>query len=98
MPLTSRGDVTVVPTPGHTPGHVSVIVHGEPSIFLAGDTSYTQALLKAHVVDGVNPDENVTRATGEAILQLALTEPIVYLPSHDPDSAQRLAGLDTLRA
>jgi glyoxylase-like metal-dependent hydrolase (beta-lactamase superfamily II) len=98
MPLTTRGDVTVVPTPGHTPGHVSVIVRGEPSIFIAGDTSYTEALLKAHVVDGVNPDERVTRATGEAILQLASTEPIVYLPSHDPESAQRLADRETLRA
>jgi len=98
MPLTSRGDVTVVPTPGHTPGHVSVIVRGEPSIFLAGDPSYTEALLKARVVDGVNPDERVTRATGDAILQLAMTEPIVYLPTHDPESARRLAGNETLRA
>ena len=59
MPLTSRGDVFVVPTPGHTPGHVSVVVEGEVSVFIAGDTSYTEDLLRAGVVDGVSPDENV---------------------------------------
>ena len=41
--LTADGSVVVVPTPGHTPGHVSVIVmDGETSYFLAGDASYTE--------------------------------------------------------
>jgi glyoxylase-like metal-dependent hydrolase (beta-lactamase superfamily II) len=53
MPLTRRGDVLVVSTPGHTPHHVSVVVLGDPSFFLAGDTSYTQRLLLAGKVDGV---------------------------------------------
>src|SRR5215813_14477835 len=47
MALTRRGDVLVVPTPGHTPHHVSVVVCGEPSILLAGDTSFNQPLLLA---------------------------------------------------
>jgi N-acyl homoserine lactone hydrolase len=96
MPLTARGDVIVVPTPGHTPGHVSVIVCGTPSYFLAGDTSYNEALLKARVVDGVCPDEQVARKTTDAILALASAEPIVYLPSHDPDSIARLTRAECL--
>jgi glyoxylase-like metal-dependent hydrolase (beta-lactamase superfamily II) len=96
MPLTKRGDVFVVPTPGHTPGHVSVIVQGAPSIFIAGDTSYTEELLTKGVVDGVSPDENVARQTIERILALARERPLVYLPSHDPESADRLARLATL--
>jgi glyoxylase-like metal-dependent hydrolase (beta-lactamase superfamily II) len=96
MPLTGRGDVIVVPTPGHTPGHVSVIVRGEPSIFIAGDTSYTEDLLKQGVVDGVSPDEAVSRETNERILALAREQPLVYLPSHDPESADRLARLAAL--
>ena len=96
MSLTNRGDVFVVPTPGHTPGHVSVVVRGEPSIFIAGDTSYTQELLEQGVVDGVSPDEDVARQTNQRILALAREQPIVYLPSHDPNSANRLAGLATL--
>ena len=96
VPLTKRGDVFVVPTPGHTPGHVSVIVRGEPSIFIAGDTSYTEELLKQGVVDGVSPDEGIARQTNQRILALAREQPLVYLPSHDPASEDRLARLATL--
>ncbi len=96
MPLTMRGDVIAVPTPGHTPGHVSVIVRGAPSIFIAGDTSYTEALLTQGVVDGVSPDEGISRQTNQRILALAREQPLVYLPSHDPQSADRLARLATL--
>jgi glyoxylase-like metal-dependent hydrolase (beta-lactamase superfamily II) len=96
MPLTRRGDVFAVPTPGHTPGHVSVVVRGEPSIFIAGDTSYTQELLQQGVVDGVSPDEPVARLTIQRILALGREQPLVYLPSHDPYSADRLARLATL--
>jgi glyoxylase-like metal-dependent hydrolase (beta-lactamase superfamily II) len=96
--LTTRGDVFVLPTPGHTPGHVSVVVQGSPSIFIAGDTSYTEALLKQGIVDGVSPDEDVSRRTNQSILALAREQPLVYLPSHDPDSADRLARLTTLTA
>lgn len=96
MPLTRRGDVAVVPTPGHTPHHVSVLVTGEPSVLLAGDTSYTQALLVARKVDGVSPDQSVARDTHARILGLAQERPLVYLPSHDPEAAARLAGSATL--
>lgn len=98
MPLTPRGDVFVVPTPGHTPGHVSVVVQGTPTIFIAGDTSYTEDLLKQGVVDGVSPDENVARQTNQQIMTLAREQPLVYLPSHDPQSADRLSHLATLAA
>ena len=98
MPLTRRGDVLVVPTPGHTPHHVSVVVCGDPSFFLAGDTSYNQRLLLAGKVDGVSPDPRVTRRTHERILALAHERPLVYLPSHDPDSAARLTHRSALDA
>jgi glyoxylase-like metal-dependent hydrolase (beta-lactamase superfamily II) len=90
MPLTRRGDVLIIPTPGHTPHHVSVLVCGDPSYLLAGDTSYTEELLVAGRVDGVSPDPRVTRRTNERILALARERPLVYLPSHDPQSAARL--------
>jgi glyoxylase-like metal-dependent hydrolase (beta-lactamase superfamily II) len=90
MSLTKRGDVLVVPTPGHTAHHMSVVVSGDVSFFLAGDTSYTQALLLAGKVDGVSPDPRVAHGTNARILSLAAERPLVYLPSHDPDSARRL--------
>ncbi len=91
MPLTSRGDVIAIPTPGHTPGHVSVLVRGEPSLFLAGDTTYNEALLRAGKVDGVSPNMTQALETGANILALAQSERLVYLPSHDPENLERLA-------
>jgi glyoxylase-like metal-dependent hydrolase (beta-lactamase superfamily II) len=98
MPLTKRGDVLIVPTPGHTPNHVSVVVCGDPSYLLAGDTSYTERLLLAGKVDGVSPDPSIARRTHSRILALAGERPIVYLPSHDPDAEARLVNQTVLQA
>jgi glyoxylase-like metal-dependent hydrolase (beta-lactamase superfamily II) len=91
MSLTKGGDVLIIPTPGHTPEHVSVVVCGSPSVFLAGDTSYNQHLLLAGKVDGISPDKAVSHHTMSRIMALAQERPLVYLPSHDPEGA---AGSD----
>lgn len=96
MSLTRTGDILIVPTPGHTPDHVSVIVCGSPSLFIAGDTSYNQQLLIAGKIDGVSPNEKVARATLGKIAALAKDRPLVYLPSHDPQSAKRLLNRSVL--
>ena len=87
---TSRGDVVIIPTPGHTPHHVSVAVLGDVSFLLAGDTSYNESLLLAGKVDGVSPNPGVARQTHAKILSLAAERPLVYLPSHDPNAERRL--------
>jgi glyoxylase-like metal-dependent hydrolase (beta-lactamase superfamily II) len=66
------------------------VVCGSPSFFLAGDTSYNQQLLLEGKVDGVSPDEDVSRGTLRKIVALAKERPLVYLPSHDPESEERL--------
>lgn len=87
----------IVPTPGHTPGHVSVIVvQDDVSYFLAGDTSYTQQLLLEKQIDGVTPDEAIARQTMQKILDYAGERPTVYLPSHDPEAVQRLEDMVTV--
>ncbi len=91
--LTQDSAVVAVATPGHTAGHVSVLAQlGETTIFLAGDTSYNEELMLTGKVDGVSADENVASATLRAIGHLARERPVVYLPTHDPESAVRLAG------
>lgn len=94
--ISSDEEILVIPTPGHTPAHVSVLVQGSPSILLAGDTSYTQSLLIEGKVDGVSPDEEVSRQTLIGIRELARERPLVYLPSHDPESEARLKSGITL--
>jgi glyoxylase-like metal-dependent hydrolase (beta-lactamase superfamily II) len=90
--LTNAGDIVAVATPGHTADHVSVLVQeDDTTIFLAGDTSYNEALMLAGKVDGVCADEDVYKATLQAIGAFAQSRPTVYLPTHDPESGARLA-------
>ena len=92
--LTEEGDVRIVSTPGHTAGHLSVLVdEGPRTLFFAGDTSYTEANLIEGVADGVSSvggGEAAAARTLRAIREYAAVRPTVYLPSHDPDSARRL--------
>lgn len=89
--LTNAGDVHLVPTPGHSAGHMSVIVEEEAlSTFIAGDTSYTQDLLLAGKTDGVGSDLAAEKDTHRRILSYAEQFPTVYLPSHDPEAQERL--------
>lgn len=91
LALTEAGDVRVIPTPGHTHGHVSVVLdEGEQVLLFAGDTSYNEELLVADAVDGVCPDPDAARETMRRIRDLAADRPTVYLPTHDPDAGRRL--------
>jgi N-acyl homoserine lactone hydrolase len=99
MALTEAGDVRIVPTGGHTAGHVSVVVdEGDRVLFLAGDTSYDEQLLIDGALDGVAPDPKQARVTMERIRELAIQRPVVYLPAHDPDAAARLEQRQSLNA
>jgi glyoxylase-like metal-dependent hydrolase (beta-lactamase superfamily II) len=89
--LTRAGDVQLVPTPGHSAGHMSVLLEEDDHIvFFAGDASYTQALLISNTVDGVATNPQVYQASQRAILGLANETPTVYLPSHEWDAERRL--------
>lgn len=90
--LTVDGAVVAVPTPGHTADHLSVLVQvDDVTLFLAGDTSYNERLMLGGKVDGVSADEDVSGATLSALRSYAETHKTVYLPTHDPQSAERLA-------
>jgi N-acyl homoserine lactone hydrolase len=91
MPLTGSGDVTIVGLPGHTPGHIGVVVdEGDRRVFIAGDSSYDQELMLRGAVDGVAPDEQAARLTIERIQAFIRERPTVYLVAHDPDTGARL--------
>ena len=96
--LTGDGRIVAVPTPGHTPGHISIVcVDDEGShVFLAGDATDTLEQLHSRRHDAVGPDPAVNVATIDLILAHGREHPTVYLPSHDPDSVTRLAAGTTL--
>jgi glyoxylase-like metal-dependent hydrolase (beta-lactamase superfamily II) len=90
--LTETGDVTLVPIPGHTPGQIGVLIdEGDHSVFLAGDSSYTQDLMLRGKADGVGADEEAELLTHKRIRAYATETPTVYLVAHDPETGARLA-------
>jgi N-acyl homoserine lactone hydrolase len=99
-PLSDDGRIVAVPTPGHTPGHVSVICVDDDGrhVMLAGDATDTLEQLHARRADAIGPSPSEHVATLERILAHCAAHPTVYLPSHDPDSASRLAGAVTVAA
>jgi N-acyl homoserine lactone hydrolase len=94
LPLSDDGRILAVGTPGHTPGHISVICVDDSGrhVMIAGDVTDTLEQLHARRADAVGPDTKVHAATLETILAHCAQHPTVYLPSHDPESAARLAG------
>ena len=99
LPLTAAGDVVMVSTPGHTPGHMSLMVRsGGREYFIAGDTSYDMAAMMDQAVDGVSPDAGVARLTLRRIKEYVSERDAVYLPSHDHDSVARLTAAQEVSA
>lgn len=91
LSLTQAEDVLIVPTSGHTEVHLSVVLReNESTYFFAGDTSYTQQLMLDQQIDGVSLEAHAARRTLRRIQKLAEQTPLIYLPSHDPESAKRL--------
>jgi N-acyl homoserine lactone hydrolase len=97
--ISDDGRIVVVDTPGHTPGHVSVICVDDSGrhVMLAGDTTDSLEQLYALRADAVAPDPKVHIATMKTILAHCAKHPTIYLPSHDPESAARFAGAITSR-
>jgi glyoxylase-like metal-dependent hydrolase (beta-lactamase superfamily II) len=90
--LTKAGDVVLVPLPGHTPGQIGVLIdQGDHTVFLAGDSSYTQELMLRGKADGVGADEAAERISHERIRAFAAENPTVYLVAHDAETGARLA-------
>jgi N-acyl homoserine lactone hydrolase len=98
--LSDDGRIVAVETPGHTPGHVSVICVDDSGrhVMLAGDATDSLEQLHARRADAIGPDPEAHIATLEAILAHCAQHPTVYLPSHDPDSAARFASATTVQA
>jgi glyoxylase-like metal-dependent hydrolase (beta-lactamase superfamily II) len=95
--LTADGAVVAAPTPGHTPDHLSIVVEdGGTAFLIAGDASYSEANLIEGRLDGTRPDAGIALATLSRLRELAAARPMVFLPTHDPQSAERLARRQTV--
>lgn len=89
-PVTSDGSIVALPTPGHSPGHTSLLVRrAEGDVLLAGDVTYDLPALEAQLDQGFIAEVEQHHVTLPRVLSLVRAG-VAYLPSHDPESPARL--------
>lgn len=92
--LFGDGSMTLLPTPGHTPGSLSMLVRrpGQHPLLMVGDLTYDDHLLGTGTLPGVG-DKRQMRAATRQVNELRNRMPgLVVLPAHDPGAAGRLAN------
>ncbi len=86
------GSLVLLPTPGHTPGSMSLLVRRSEGVplLLVGDLTYETELLEAGRIPGVGGKAALHRASA-MVRQLEERYPdLAILPAHDPGAAERL--------
>jgi N-acyl homoserine lactone hydrolase len=84
-------------TPGHTNEHISFLLKADQGdILFAGDICYNQDQLLASHFAGVDVSSGKSKGTYQKVRSLAEKGRLVFLPSHDSKSAERLKRLDFL--
>jgi glyoxylase-like metal-dependent hydrolase (beta-lactamase superfamily II) len=91
--LFGDGGLVLLPTPGHTPGSMSLLVRrpGLPPLIMVGDLTYDADLLEAGHVPGVGSRRRLREATAMINTLREQYPGLVILPAHDPGAASRLA-------
>jgi glyoxylase-like metal-dependent hydrolase (beta-lactamase superfamily II) len=92
-PISQSEDLLLIPTPGHTLGHNSVLLKTDDfHIIFGGDSSYHQDQVLKGEMAGANTDYNKTKQTYKNFLDYAALRRTIYLPTHDENAGQRLAN------
>ena len=87
------GSMMVLPTPGHLPGSVSLLVRGDhaPPLLLVGDLTYDEQLLERDQVPAVcDAPEQLLASYAKARALKEHTPELIVLPAHDLDAAHQL--------
>jgi glyoxylase-like metal-dependent hydrolase (beta-lactamase superfamily II) len=91
--------VSLVATPGHTYGHQSVLLEVDGCyIMFAGDTTFNQQQLLHNQFGGISVSPREAQRTLGNIAAFSRNTPLIYLPSHDPKSGERLLDSRSTRA
>jgi N-acyl homoserine lactone hydrolase len=91
--LFGDGSLVLVPTPGHTPGSLSLLIRqvGVRPMLMVGDLTYDVHVFEDGLVPGVGSRRQL-RTAAEMVRALRKKMPdLVILPAHDPGAANRLA-------
>jgi N-acyl homoserine lactone hydrolase len=86
------GSVTLVSTPGHTPGHQSLLVHLRSSgfIVLSGDVVHLEENFKESIVPSLNTNKAQSIASMERVRQLIAAYKATFFINHDKSQTDKL--------
>lgn len=91
--LFGDGSMVLLPTPGHTPGSLSMLVRSEgvPPVLLVGDLAYGAGVIRHGQVPGTG-DASLLRQSYTQVCALMDRLPdLIVVPSHDDEGAAALA-------
>ena len=92
MPLTERGDVFVVATPGHTAGHQSVVIElADRRVVIAGDAAFEDDQVARGTIPGIVEQRAATLQTYDMLRRAGRDKPTLALFTHDPTNEVKLA-------
>jgi N-acyl homoserine lactone hydrolase len=86
------GSVTLISTPGHTPGHQSLLVHLRNSgfILLSGDVVHLEENFEKNIVPSLNTDKAQSIASMQRARQLIATYKAKLFINHDKSQTDKL--------
>jgi N-acyl homoserine lactone hydrolase len=86
------GSVTLFSTPGHTPGHQSLLVHLKKSgfVILSGDVAHTEENFEKDIVPSLNTDKAASIASMEKVRQMIATYRATLFINHDKSQSDKL--------
>jgi N-acyl homoserine lactone hydrolase len=86
------GSVTLLSTPGHTPGHQSLLVHLRNSgfILLSGDVAHSEENFEKNVVPSLNTNKAESIASMERVRQLIAAYKATFFINHDKSQTDTL--------
>jgi N-acyl homoserine lactone hydrolase len=79
------GSVTLISTPGHTPGHQSLLVHLKNSgfIILSGDVAHSEENFEKDIVPSLNTDKAASIASMDKVRRMIATYHARLFINHD---------------
>ena len=86
------GSVTLLSTPGHTPGHQSLLVHLRNSgfIILSGDVVHLEENFEKNIVPSLNTNKAESIASMENVRQLIAAYKATLFINHDKSQTDKL--------
>jgi N-acyl homoserine lactone hydrolase len=99
LDLFGDASLTVLQTPGHTPGSISMLLRCEqlPPLIFVGDLTYDAALLADRRIPGVGSRAGLQESTGRVVELRKIHPGLVVLAAHDPAASGELAAANAKR-